>query len=64
MEYFIRFLLLIVKLLGFFIMPIVILVNKCTIKSVKIAPVTNDLLKIPVVDLATKIRNKEVNIFF
>lgn len=47
------------KMFGFLFTPFLILFNKH--KKMKIPPHKNDLLNIPVVDLAEKIRNREVN---
>lgn len=55
-----RFVLLLIKLIGYLLTPITILVNICRIKQQKILPIRNELLNIPVIDLAAKIRNKEV----
>lgn len=60
MELLLRFVAFSMKIFGFLFTPILILFNKH--KRVKIPAHKNDLLNIPVVDLAEKIRNKEVSI--
>lgn len=64
MEFFLRFMLLLIKLIGYLFTPIIILVNKCRIRQAKIPPIQNELLNLPVIDLAAKIRNKEVCIMY
>lgn len=46
------------KYLGYLITPLLCLVN--THRRVKMPPIRNDLLKLSVVDLAEKIRQKQV----
>lgn len=60
MEVLLRFVAFLLKLSGYLLTPFLILFNKH--KKVAIPPITNDLLKLPVVDLAEKIRQREVNI--
>lgn len=60
MEVLLRFVAFLLKLGGFLFTPFLILFN--THKKVQIPPITNDLLKLPVVDLAEKIRKQEVKI--
>lgn len=61
MEPIIRFAAFLLKIFGYLILPILIFINKRNIKPAKIPPIRNELLYIPAVDLATKIRNKEVS---
>lgn len=61
MEPIIRFAAFLLKIFGYLILPILIFINKLNIKPAKIPPIRNELLYIPAVDLATKIRNKEVS---
>lgn len=58
MEVLLRIVAFLLKMGGFIFAPFLILFN--THKKVKIPPITNDLLKLPVVDLAEKIRQQEV----
>lgn len=59
MEVILRIGAFLLKLLGFLLMPFL---SICSFyKKIEIPPITNDLLNIPVVDLAQKIRKKEVN---
>lgn len=58
MEFFLRFIAGILKYCGYLITPLVCLLN--TNRRVKIPPIRNDLLKLTVVDLAEKLRQKQV----
>lgn len=58
MEVLLRFAAVLLKLFGYLFTPFLILLN--THKKVKIPPIKNDLLKLSVVDLAEKIRQREV----
>lgn len=59
-----RFVLLLMKLIGYLLTPVTILVNLCRIRQQKIPPIRNELLlNLPVIELAAKIRNKEVCIY-
>lgn len=58
MEVLLRIMAFLLKCLGFLLTPFLILLNSH--KKNKIPQITNDLLKIPVVELAQKIRQKEV----
>lgn len=58
MEILLRFILFIIKILGFLLFPIYFI--KGIFTTGKIPPITSHLLTIPVVDLADKIRKKEV----
>ena len=59
MEVILRFMAFLLKCLGYLAVPFLIVFNSH--KKVKIPPIKNDLLKLPVVDLAEKIRAKEVS---
>lgn len=59
MEVLLRVAAFLLKCVGFLLTPFLILFNSH--KKVKIPPITNDLLNIPVIDLAQKIRKKEVS---
>lgn len=64
MELLLRFIAGILKYFGYFITPLVYLINSingCN-SRVKIPPIRNDLLKLSVVDLAEKIRLKQVKL--
>lgn len=58
MEVLLRVAAFLLKCLGFILMPFLCIFNPY--KKMKIPPIKNDLLYIPVVDLARKIRKKEV----
>lgn len=61
MEVLLRFAAFLLKCVGFLLTPFMILFNSH--KKVKIPPITNELLTISAVELAQKIRQREVNIF-
>lgn len=50
------------KIIGFFINPFLAIINYLCYRSIKIPPIQNELLKMPVIELAAKIRNKEVSV--
>lgn len=60
MDLLIRLLALVLKVLGFIMIPINSLINWTKYRTHTIPPITNDLLRLPAVDLAAKIRNREV----
>lgn len=61
MEIVLRILGIILRIAGFlFVRPVLRLIYRK--ETGKIPKITNDLLKIPAVDLAEKIRNKEVSL--
>lgn len=61
MELILRIVGVILRIVGFFIVrPVLSLIYKK--ETGKVPKITNDLLKVPAVDLAEKIRNKEVGI--
>lgn len=62
MEVMLRIAAFLLKCIGFLLVPILYLFNPY--KKVTIPPNKNELLNVPVVDLAQKIRKKEVNIDF
>lgn len=63
MEILLRFVGLCFKIIGFFVSSLLAIINYLNYRPIRILPVSNELLKIPVVELAAKIRNKEVSIF-
>lgn len=60
MDLLIRFLGLVLKVLGFIVAPINALVNWIKYRPIQIPAITNELLRLPAVELAAKIRNREV----
>lgn len=50
------------KIVGYFITPLLAIINYLSYRSIQIPSIKNELLKIPAIELASKIRNKEVNI--
>lgn len=60
MDLLIRFFGLLLKIFAFIISPIISLYTWIKYRPIVIPAITNDLLRIPAVDLATKIRNREV----
>lgn len=64
MEILLRFIGFCFKIIGFFITPLLALINYFKYSAIRIPPIKNELLKIPAIELASKIRNKEVNFIF
>lgn len=62
MEVILRVAAFLLKCVGFLLMPFLSFFN--SYKKIKIPPIKNDILNIPVVDLAQKIRKKEVYILY
>lgn len=62
MELLLRFISFCLKIIGYLITPLLVIINYVNYRSIQIPPIENELLKIPAVELAAKIRNKEVNI--
>lgn len=62
MELLLRFIGLCFKIVGFLITPMLAIINYLNYRSIQVPPIKNELLKIAAIDLAAKIRNKEVNI--
>lgn len=62
MEVLLRMIAFLLKYIGYLIMPLQCLFNSN--KRVKVPPIKNDLLKLAVVDLAEKIRQKQVYMHF
>lgn len=61
MDLLVRFLAVLLKLLNFIVTPINSVVNYIRYRPIKIPAITNELLTMPAVDLATKIRQREVS---
>lgn len=55
-----RLVLILLSIVGFFVRPFLILYGYVCIKRTKLPPFRDTLLEIPAVDLAEKIRNREV----
>lgn len=62
MEILLRFVSFVLKVIGYFLTPLLAIINYVNYRSIRIPPIDNELLKIPAIELAAKIRNKEVNI--
>lgn len=61
MELLLRFIGFCFKIIGLLITPLLAVINYFKYSPIRIAPIQNELLKIPAVDLAAKIRNREVS---
>lgn len=60
MELLLRFMGIVLKFFGVLSTPFVILSGKFFYRPIKIPPIQNGLLRMAAIDLAAKIRNKEV----
>lgn len=61
MELLLRFFGFCFKIVGYLITPLLAIINYFNYRPIQIPPIENELLKIAAIDLAAKIRNKEVN---
>lgn len=62
MEPLLRFVALLLKVAGFFLMPLLGLYNRLHYKAIKVPAPTDELLRLPAVDLAERIRNGQLSV--
>lgn len=64
MEIILRFVAMILKVLNIISTPFMIISSRYFYRPIKVPPIENSLLRIAAIDLAEKIRNKEVSALY